>query len=122
MLFESLIAMMLGASVFGLGIIIGAVIEFKRVRSHFNEIIVERDEAYHENMASLLQGHAEMSDRIKILQMYAKHNLDELRNIEKSIYDITPAITQELLIPNYFHENEPVAPTLRWYNDYDERS
>lgn len=119
MLLESLIAMMIGASLFGLGVALGAVIEFKRVKAHFDEIVVERDEAYHENMALMLQMQVELGDRVKLLQNYAKYSLDELRKVEESVYSISPEITQELPIIDESDKRETDTPMLRWHNDYD---
>jgi len=118
-LLESLIAMMIGASLFGLGVALGAVIEFKRVKAHFDEIVVERDEAYHENMALMLQMQVELGDRVKLLQNYAKYSLDELRKVEESVYSISPEITQELPIIDESDKRETDTPMLRWHNDYD---
>ena len=67
MLFDSLIFLMIGASIFGLGVGLGAIIEFRRSKECFSEILIERDETYIQNTEAFLESANRIEGKIRIL-------------------------------------------------------
>ena len=94
MLFDSLVFLLVGASIFGLGVGIGAIIEFRRSKENFSEILIERDETYFQNVVAFLESTSRIEGKIRILHQRISYTTEELRHLNDFIVTNIPEETQ----------------------------
>tara|TARA_R100000008_G_scaffold86732_1_gene81192 strand:+ start:255 stop:617 length:363 start_codon:yes stop_codon:yes gene_type:complete len=110
MLFDSLIFLMIGASIFGLGVGLGAIIEFRRSKECFSEILIERDETYIQNTEAFLESANRIEGKIRILHQRISYTTEELRQLNHFVTTNIPEETQIIPIPTKIEDENHTPP------------
>ena len=94
---DNIIVLLLGSSIFAMGICLGAIIEFNRSKKYFGNLIYERDKEYTDNIIALIAMMHQIEGRLKIVQKESKYNLQEIRKVS-DLYEesFSPEVTQEV--------------------------
>ena len=94
---DNIIVLLLGSSIFAMGICLGAIIEFNRSKKYFGNLIYERDKEYTDNIIALITMMHQIEGRLKIVQKESKYNLQEIRKVS-DLYEesFSPEVTQEI--------------------------
>ena len=93
---EGIVYIMLGASIFGIGIAIGGIIEYKLV----TKVLKDRDEVYHHNIEEIGQSLDCIEGRIRDLHTRISNTTDEIRIVKGKIDKYDPEITQMIDMRN----------------------
>ena len=93
---EGIIYIMLGASIFGIGIAVGGVIEYKLV----TRSLKDRDEIYHHNIEEIGRSLDCIESRIRVLHTRISSTTDEIRIVKGKIEKYDPEITQMIDMRN----------------------
>ena len=102
---------MVGASIFGLGVASGAIIEFRRSKENFSELLIERDEVYVQNSEAFLEAVDRMDGKIRILHQRISYTTEELRQLNHFIASTIPEETQIIPI-KYIEGDEGHTPSM----------
>tara|TARA_R110000824_G_scaffold351344_7_gene538389 strand:- start:4328 stop:4693 length:366 start_codon:yes stop_codon:yes gene_type:complete len=115
---ESIIYTMVGASILGIGIAVGGIIEYKLATRK----LADRDSIYHHNIEEIARVLYLLEDRIKIIHIRVSHVTEEIREIKEKLEDYDPIATQEIDMRNRKKENHtPSMPYQDSCNSGSER-
>lgn len=94
---DNIIVLLVGSSIFGIGVATGAIIEFSRAKKYFGNLIYDRDKDYIDHIAQLITIMHQVEDRLKIVQKESKYNLQEARKTRDICKEaFMPSTTQEI--------------------------
>ncbi len=108
---DIIIVLLVGSSIFGMGVATGAIIEFSRAKKYFGNLIYDRDKDYISHVAQLITIMHQVEDRLKIVQKESKYNLQEARKTRDICEEaFMPSVTQEIQVKT---ENDTPILDLR---------
>jgi hypothetical protein len=96
-----IVHVLVGVSIFGLGIGLGGIIEHARALKHTNE----RDEVYLHNVEMIVQMLHRAEERIMILNERISYTTEEMRRVEDKMINFDPEETQPIDV-RFIRENE----------------